>query len=169
VTKDQLRNLKRGDIVRSFSSKITYMVTSNYGDRSTAVRTVELTNPGEWEVIYEAETQDYCALVEAETSHLSAALEKNQKSVSVEPIGSITKTENDMCTSPNVTVNREAYLALELGKYDIFLGPQQYIQGQSCTCDIVSVNFETRIVTIRLDESAPITFGKYRLVRVADV
>ena len=88
-----------------------------------------------------------------------------RKGVLVEPIGSISKTENDEYKSPDVTVNREAYLALELGKYDIFLGPQQYLKGQSCTGDIVSVNFETRLVTIRLDESWAITFGKYRLVR----
>ena len=95
--------------------------------------------------------------------------ELSKLELKTEPIGSITKTENDICTPPDVTVNREAYLALELGKYDIFLGPQQYLQGQSCTCDIVSVNFETRLVTIRLDESASITFGKYRLIRIADV
>lgn len=45
------KNLKVGDLVRGRSSKQVYVVTGNYGNRVTAVETVDLTNPIEWEKI----------------------------------------------------------------------------------------------------------------------
>jgi hypothetical protein len=43
--------LKRGSIVRPVGGGQSYVVEANYGDRVTAVRTVELTNPDEWEIV----------------------------------------------------------------------------------------------------------------------
>ena len=51
MTEDQFRKLKRGDIVRNKGSADSYVVTSHYGDRVTAVRTADLTNPSEWLLI----------------------------------------------------------------------------------------------------------------------
>jgi hypothetical protein len=42
--------LKPGDIVRGVRGE-SYVVTANYGDRVTAVRTADLTNPHEWEIV----------------------------------------------------------------------------------------------------------------------
>jgi len=36
--------LKTGDIIRGKSSGLSYVVIANYGDRVTAVRTVDVTN-----------------------------------------------------------------------------------------------------------------------------
>lgn len=47
-----INDLKPGDIVRhegSFNRQ--YVVTSNYGDRATAVDSVDITNPGEWLIL----------------------------------------------------------------------------------------------------------------------
>ena len=49
-------NLDRGDIVRSAASGAIYIVTGNYGDRVTAVKTVDMTNPIEWELVVKSET-----------------------------------------------------------------------------------------------------------------
>ncbi len=43
-----LNQLKRGDIVKHKSGHRSYIVTSNYGDRVTAVDTVDITNSFEW-------------------------------------------------------------------------------------------------------------------------
>lgn len=43
-----LSQLQRGDIVRHRSSGDSMVVTANYGNRVTAVRTVDITNPTEW-------------------------------------------------------------------------------------------------------------------------
>ncbi|MBN3949384.1 MAG: hypothetical protein HWQ38_24140 [Nostoc sp. NMS7] len=51
MTPEQFKNLKTGDIVRGVLSSHTYIVTDNYGDHVTAVRTVDLTNPSEWELV----------------------------------------------------------------------------------------------------------------------
>ena len=50
MTKDELKNLKEGDVIASMFDGKVYMVTGNYGDRATAVRTVDVTNPAEWEL-----------------------------------------------------------------------------------------------------------------------
>ena len=46
-----LSKLKRGAIVRHVSSAESYVVTDNNGDRVTAVRIVDITNPPEWLLI----------------------------------------------------------------------------------------------------------------------
>jgi len=51
MTKEQMSGLQPGNIVRGKSSGDAYVVTANYGDHVTAVRTVDLTNPGEWDLI----------------------------------------------------------------------------------------------------------------------
>lgn len=43
--------LKRGDIIRNKGSKNSYVVASNYGNRATAVNTVDVTNKIEWKVL----------------------------------------------------------------------------------------------------------------------
>ena len=48
-------DIVRSDIVRSATSGIAYVVTGNYGGRITAVRTVDLTNPCEWELVVKAD------------------------------------------------------------------------------------------------------------------
>lgn len=50
MTKDEMQNLKTGDIVKGVSGH-SYVVTANYGDRVTAVLTVDITNPGEWVIV----------------------------------------------------------------------------------------------------------------------
>lgn len=44
----KLKELKTGDIVRHKGKGEAYVVTSNFGDRVTAVRTVDITNAPEW-------------------------------------------------------------------------------------------------------------------------
>lgn len=51
LTASEFANLKVGDIVRGRSSRQEYIVTANYGGRVTAVKTVDLTNPAEWELV----------------------------------------------------------------------------------------------------------------------
>ena len=48
MNQEEFDNLKGGDIIRHLPSSIAYIVTSNYGDRVTAVRTVDVRNPGDW-------------------------------------------------------------------------------------------------------------------------
>lgn len=50
MNKEELYSLERGDIV-SDSNDNRYIVTANYGGRVTAVKTVDITNPIEWNVI----------------------------------------------------------------------------------------------------------------------
>lgn len=51
---DALRDLSKGDIVKSAVTGETYVVTGNYGDRVTAVKTVDIINPGEWVLVVKA-------------------------------------------------------------------------------------------------------------------
>jgi hypothetical protein len=51
MTYDEMRQLQPGDIVRGKGSSQSYVVTANYGSRVTAVRTVDLTNPSEWDLV----------------------------------------------------------------------------------------------------------------------
>jgi hypothetical protein len=46
-----IEDLQVGDIIRSRSRELAYIVTGNYGGHVTAVRTVDVTNPIEWEVL----------------------------------------------------------------------------------------------------------------------
>lgn len=50
-----LSSLTPGTIVRNVGSGQVYIVTGNYGKRVTAVRTVDITNPPEWEVVTPAQ------------------------------------------------------------------------------------------------------------------
>ena len=52
MTKDQLRHLHEGDCIQSELTGLNYIVTGNYGDRVTAVQTVDVTCPEEWRLIY---------------------------------------------------------------------------------------------------------------------
>ncbi len=45
-----IQNLKPGQLIRSKSSEISFIVTDVFGDRATAVRVADITNPCEWEV-----------------------------------------------------------------------------------------------------------------------
>lgn len=46
-----IKKLKRGDIVRNKKSQNSYVVSANYGDRVTAICSVDITNAQEWEVL----------------------------------------------------------------------------------------------------------------------
>lgn len=46
-----LKELKTGDIIKHKSGDKSYVVTVNYGARVTAVTTVDVTNPVEWDVL----------------------------------------------------------------------------------------------------------------------
>jgi len=52
MNRKEFELLGPGDIVRHRSGSRGYIVTANYGERVTAVRTVDLTNPDEWDVVY---------------------------------------------------------------------------------------------------------------------
>ena len=51
---EDLKQLQPGDIVRGKSSKVSYVVTANYGTRVTAVQTADITNAKEWEIVHKA-------------------------------------------------------------------------------------------------------------------
>ncbi len=48
MTKGELYSLCTGDVVIGKLSGLAYVVTANYGNRATAVRSVDITNPDEW-------------------------------------------------------------------------------------------------------------------------
>ena len=50
MTRYELSKLSVGDIVQGSSGHI-YVVTGNYGGHVTAVKTVDITNPGEWTLV----------------------------------------------------------------------------------------------------------------------
>lgn len=62
-----LMQLRTGDIVKSKFSGETYIVTANYGNRVTAVKTVDITHPNEWELIEEAR---YSRCVKTKTTEI---------------------------------------------------------------------------------------------------
>lgn len=47
----KISDLKRGEIILHRGSAVAYVVTGCYGDRVTAVRTVDVTHTSEWEVL----------------------------------------------------------------------------------------------------------------------
>lgn len=51
MTRQDFKALKRGDLVRHKHENRTFVVTANYGDRVTAVSSVDLTNPPEWDQV----------------------------------------------------------------------------------------------------------------------
>jgi hypothetical protein len=54
MTSEQFKNLGGGDRVRHETTGNTYFVICSYGNRATAVRIADLTNPLEWELISKA-------------------------------------------------------------------------------------------------------------------
>lgn len=46
-----LSELQPGDTIAHVGGGLPYMVTRNYGDHVTAVRTVDVSNPPEWKVL----------------------------------------------------------------------------------------------------------------------
>ena len=54
MTNLELLNLSTGDIIKHVTEPQTFVVTVNFGDRVTAVTTVDVTNPVEWEVVAKA-------------------------------------------------------------------------------------------------------------------
>jgi hypothetical protein len=54
MTEDQFKNLQRGDIVRHVTSPDSVVVTGNFGNRVSAIRAYDLTNPNEWRLIGKA-------------------------------------------------------------------------------------------------------------------
>ena len=55
MTTEEMKHLERGDIVKHALDPRTFIVTGNYGGRVTAVATVDITNPPEWEVVLKAD------------------------------------------------------------------------------------------------------------------
>jgi len=51
MTKDEMADLKRGDLVRHQGNGRSCVVTSNYGNRVTAVDSFDITNPDEWDIV----------------------------------------------------------------------------------------------------------------------
>lgn len=54
MNKEEFNKLRPGDMVYGKVSNVGYIVTANYGDRVTAVRTVDMTKPDEWTLIQKA-------------------------------------------------------------------------------------------------------------------
>ena len=54
MTNEEFAALKEGDIVRGKSSGMAYVVTGNYGSHVVAVRTVDMTNPDEFDLVQKA-------------------------------------------------------------------------------------------------------------------
>jgi len=50
MRKSEMKHLSPGDIVKHAMSLETYVVLANYGDRVTAVKSVDITNSSEWEL-----------------------------------------------------------------------------------------------------------------------
>ena len=46
-----INSLKNGDVVYNKGSGQVYTVTSSYKNRATAVRSIDITNPNEWELV----------------------------------------------------------------------------------------------------------------------
>lgn len=51
MTHEEMKALQPGDIVSNQDWGDRFIVTANYGDRVTAVRTADLTNPDEWNLV----------------------------------------------------------------------------------------------------------------------
>lgn len=51
MTNDEMKELQPGDIVQSKPYGLGYVVTANDGNRVSAVRTADITNPTEWLLI----------------------------------------------------------------------------------------------------------------------
>ncbi len=49
MTENEMANLKPGDLIQS--NNTVFIVSQNLGQRVVASRTVEITNPAEWELV----------------------------------------------------------------------------------------------------------------------
>lgn len=54
---EKISDLKEGDVVKHVSDHIGFRVIAVYGERATAVRVQDITNPSEWEVIARVENR----------------------------------------------------------------------------------------------------------------
>jgi len=54
MTKNQFKKLSRGDIVRHVAGGISYIVDANFGDSVTALNSIDVTNPTEWDLVFKA-------------------------------------------------------------------------------------------------------------------
>ena len=54
MKEQQFNELDRGDLIKHKNNSAIYIVTSNYGGRVTAVKTVDITDPGEWKLLLKA-------------------------------------------------------------------------------------------------------------------
>ena len=48
---NEFKKLRTGDLVKHKMGEGVYVVTANFGDRVTAVKSVDMTNPDEWLLI----------------------------------------------------------------------------------------------------------------------
>ena len=52
MTDEELYNLQQGQrVANKAHPDVIYLVTDNYGNRATAVATVDITNPSEWLIV----------------------------------------------------------------------------------------------------------------------
>lgn len=54
MTQEQFNKLDVGDLVKNKLNGETFVVTANYGRRVTAVKTADMSNPTEWEIVRKA-------------------------------------------------------------------------------------------------------------------
>lgn len=54
MTPEEMKMLNVGDVVRHVAGEKGYVVTGNFGGRVTAVRSVDITNPDEWDLVAKA-------------------------------------------------------------------------------------------------------------------
>jgi len=54
LSNEEFKNLREGDVVRGKFSAQIFIITANYGRRVTAVWTVDITNPDEFDIIHKA-------------------------------------------------------------------------------------------------------------------
>ena len=57
MTDDDFNALVVGDIIRAKGGARAYIVTGHFGSHVIAVRTAEITNPEEWDVIFKSNPQ----------------------------------------------------------------------------------------------------------------
>lgn len=51
MTFRDFESLERGDVIRHKIGGDSFIVDANHGDRITAVRTIDVTNPVEWDIV----------------------------------------------------------------------------------------------------------------------
>ncbi len=53
----EFRRLNVGDTIKHKLGSVQYVVTGNYGGRVTAVKSVDVTNPDEWELVIKVQSR----------------------------------------------------------------------------------------------------------------